>query len=933
MSSVGDDEEAPIFTSRTATTTKAAAFEAAAEEAPPTFTPRSLAVPKTAAVAGNDAPVFTPRSSDAAARSQRVLAPPAPAQSDDAPVFTPRSFGAVVETAAGAGEDALIFTPRTTADVDPLANPVSAADDPIFTPRALSAGNAGNLHPAIVTAGAVTDFASLSVEEDEFASSEAAAAAKMAELSGRPSPSRPPANDAPSARAGTATPSPKSTSRSPKASTRSPSESARSTTSTPKGGKKKASPAAGSGKKAAAGTKAKKASAAKKGELSFTVVIQGQSGEISRMATKLGGKYVKAPLGTALILPALQAAKLPTLTLDALTVRVNGELVDEHDLSAAATTFAEAGNPAADIEVVVEVPAGKESIESGYVVDVVSNSGEVLWTAGAELSSTCLAKPLAAAVVEPALKAAKVVNYHKPLAAETTVAVHYRAVDGDQKMTHGVDVAERLARYLPADSAMRKSVRIVIQLPPGVLTSPALPPKRCKFKIDIYEHPDARGEGEGDGPIWSADTTLEGKQLDKQLLSGLVVPALEAYAPEHHRLRKLNASLHKRAGSTTAVDVTKIVLTVDGTPVDGQHAAMRYASSDATWDTTVAITLPPPAPTVAEDALLVDILTADGDEVILSSSTRLKPKWLAKPLSQAIVRPALDAAGLEDLPADAVQIRVDGVPSDGAIQAALLLPGHGGSSKKLMLGGHPPVQHQIDIILNASASTLALAGSPSATLTSASFEVVIKTASGEQLADFETTLNKKWLGKTIHEALVLPALRAANAEERAQDISISADGKEDVPATTKASRFARGDGSATLVVITVSDDAPVMRVRRTKSSFGSLAPAIAPALQPPVFLVSVEGGGVEFQTQTQLTSVWLSKPIRQGLAASALQAYYKLDQGAQKVKVEDMLMSINGEQDEGLDAASSYVKRVGTPVPVVLTFPGVQQMRLSVSKV
>ena len=287
MSSVGDDEEAPIFTSRTATTTKAAAFEAAAEEAPPTFTPRSLAVPKTAAVAGNDAPVFTPRSSDAAARSQRVLAPPAPAQSDDAPVFTPRSFGAVVETAAGAGEDALIFTPRTTADVDPLANPVSAADDPIFTPRALSAGNAGNLHPAIVTAGAVTDFASLSVEEDEFASSEAAAAAKMAELSGRPSPSRPPANDAPSARAGTATPSPKSTSRSPKASTRSPSESARSTTSTPKGGKKKASPAAGSGKKAAAGNKAKKASAAKKGELSFTVVIQGQSGEISRMATKV----------------------------------------------------------------------------------------------------------------------------------------------------------------------------------------------------------------------------------------------------------------------------------------------------------------------------------------------------------------------------------------------------------------------------------------------------------------------------------------------------------------------------------------------------------------------------------------------------------------------------------------------------------------------
>ena len=188
---------------------------------------------------------------------------------------------------------------------------------------------------------------------------------------------------------------------------------------------------------------------------------------------------------------------------------------------------------------------------SGYVVDVVSNSGEVLWTAGAELSSTCLAKPLAAAVVEPALKAAKVVNYHKPLAAETTAAVHYRAVDGDQKMTHGVDVAERLARYLPADSASHQSVRLVIQLPPGVLTGPALPahPKRCKFKIDIYEHPQARGEGEGDGPIWSADTTLEGKQLDKQLLSGLVVPALEAYAPEHHRLRKLHArrpaSIHR----------------------------------------------------------------------------------------------------------------------------------------------------------------------------------------------------------------------------------------------------------------------------------------------------------------------------------------------------------------------------------------------------
>ena len=183
---------------------------------------------------------------------------------------------------------------------------------------------------------------------------------------------------------------------------------------------------------------------------------------------------------------------------------------------------------------------------------------------------------------------------------------------------------------------------------------------------------------------------------------------------------------------------------------------------------------------------------------------------------------------------------------------------------------------------------------------------------------------------------MLPALRAANAEERAQDISITADGQEGVAATAKASRFARVDGSAALIVITVSDDAPVMRVRRTKSSLGALASAAAghvEAVQPPVFHVSVEGGGVKFETQTQLTSAWLSKPIRHGLAASALQAYYKLDQGAQKLKVEEMLMSINGEPDEGLDAASSYVKNINAPVPVVLTFPGVKQMRLSVNKV
>jgi len=93
------------------------------------------------------------------------------------------------------------------------------------------------------------------------------------------------------------------------------------------------------------------------------------------------------------------------------------------------------------------------------------------------------------------------------------------------------------------------------------------------------------------------------------------------------------------------------------------------------------------------------------------------------------------------------------------------------------------------------------------------------------------------------------------------------------------------------------------------------------------FHVSIVGGDVPFDVQTELSAAFLAKPVRRGLAASALEAYFKLDGlvDAERLKayytVDTLRLVIDGEEVDGTASASSFVKASGEPVSLVMAFP------------
>ena len=285
-------------------------------------------------------------------------------------------------------------------------------------------------------------------------------------------------------------------------------------------------------------------------------------------------------------------------------------------------------------------------------------------------------------------------------------------------------------------------------------------------------------------------TSLNKKWLAKPIRKGLVEPFVSQLAPHL-----------KSQGIEIASD--EIIISVDGRQIEGMEAASFFVSGGrGTADEPVPIllTLPflPPASAILADPSLaswpgaypgsaaansphaaaamakakaaaaaassssaaagggvryhehpnrlesatfhVDISTAGKDDVVPTETT-LQKKWLAKPLRQGLVLPALKAymaqswqADLNHLP---ITILVDGMEVDGTSPGAAYV----------RLDGETTT---VAIILPPDA----LAPGAKAQMT---FQVYIDDTGWTTPS--ETTLNKKWMMKPLLQALVEPALK------------------------------------------------------------------------------------------------------------------------------------------------------------------------------
>ena len=346
-------------------------------------------------------------------------------------------------------------------------------------------------------------------------------------------------------------------------------------------------------------------------------------------------------------------------------------------------------------------------------------------------------------------------------------------------------------------------------------------------------------------------TSLNKKWLAKPIRKGLVEPFVSQLAPHL-----------KSQGIEIASD--EIIISVDGRQIEGMEAASFFVSGGrGTADEPVPIllTLPflPPASAILADPSLaswpgaypgsaaansphaaaalakakaaaaaassssaaagggvhyhehpnrlesatfhVDISTAGKDDVVPTETT-LQKKWLAKPLRQGLVLPALKAymaqswqADLNHLP---ITILVDGIEVDGTSPGAAYV----------RLDGETTT---VAIILPPDA----LAPGAKAQMT---FQVYIDDTGWTTPS--ETTLNKKWMMKPLLQALVEPALKhhcksSALPPVPLHEVKIAVDGVE-TDGSPPAWTFLQLEGRPVRIdlALPVADPIPIRRISR-----------------------------------------------------------------------------------------------------------------------
>lgn len=194
-------------------------------------------------------------------------------------------------------------------------------------------------------------------------------------------------------------------------------------------------------------------------------------------------------------------------------------------------------------------------------------------------------------------------------------------------------------------------------------------------------------------------TTLDAKWLAKPLRDALVMPAIEGFLTAKH------------LSSTTSVTASEVITTVSGVVVDGAASALSYAQSVSAGETVHVVLILPERVNIAvanmnmtarpsadgeasaTKAFVVDIVTdanpnggATGTGETYSMTTELNSRWLAKPVLEGLVTPAIEAyakskVGVGLLPSlQMVRIAVDGKTVDGTRPVHEVVPAGLGTS-------------------------------------------------------------------------------------------------------------------------------------------------------------------------------------------------------------------------------------------------------------
>ena len=232
--------------------------------------------------------------------------------------------------------------------------------------------------------------------------------------------------------------------------------------------------------------------------------------------------------------------------------------------------------------------------------------------------------------------------------------------------------------------------------------------------------------------------------------------------------------------------------------IDGFAADPSAICSTFCGEGDVAVTLILPRDGVVDPSpgFLIDVHSATG-EVLCNVSTRLRPKWLAKPLAKALIDPLLAAEGLSDI--GFREVLVNGQSVDYNAKASTFA-----TSAEVGEPVHVVVvlrAHQRPLAARAPAAAPSKSSKKAVPAHSQTF-LIEMTAVGdtELLASMETTPKPKWLAsKTLVDALVVPSLKAAKLT-KASVKAIEVDGSLANGAWPAAS-VVHADGSVVKVVL------------------------------------------------------------------------------------------------------------------------------------
>jgi hypothetical protein len=634
---------------------------------------------------------------------------------------------------------------------------------------------------------------------------------------------------------------------------------------------------------------------------SFTIDIVMRNGEVlSSFQTVLSQSLLKKPLLSGLIEPALKHLNVvfPSQPPQ-LSIKVDGQEMDHRRVVHAETLQFIApvvdgikyvnglpvGNKGDPVVTHVEVllPAGAYAAEKASKFTVSFHHGSTSTNAMDQLTSEVVGKwmtnSLGVSVIEPAVKA--FVKAHPTLTINTkNMSVQINGLDVD---THAIT-----SMYAKAGT---HEVFVKCILPERAIIDHA-----PKFIIDIV---DSNGV-----LITAVEAQLNARWLQKSLGKSLVEPVLRA---------------------EQLTDVGWASVTVDGDEVADIFAGkvVDRASKTVGMPARVVVHLKPTErelkpkalssavndPSLAPCDFIVQI-SLDG-EAVVASQTRPTLKWLkGKSLLAALIHPALKANKIHHAAVVAVLVGSVGGPlgevdatkpatnfmhDDGSPVEIDIKLNHKDPMIQKMMEGASRLGHSVGHGLSHGVGSVAhglshglgsMAHGLAHVLSSGPvghFVIHIAGADGSRLTEMETSLNSFWLGKSLAEGLIKPALEAiGKKKERWSTVTING---EKIDETLKASVYVDVDGTPVDVLV-------------------MLEGADAPPADVPHFIIELwRGDELLSASETKLNPKWLTSPLKK-IVEAAVKAHKSAVPGKSAVGS----VKVDGEVVDFNEPASTFVR-------------------------